>query len=223
MTFDDLAQNAGRQARRIGSNAQRPNFVALAARKRRQRTLSLAVASAVGLILLLLAGPLGVGRELAIEGSTTTFPVTTTVLAAECPLTIPTGEFVPPDGLPEDPPDLYSALWHGTAELWTMVPPEGAVWGGLPENTPGVFTQKVFWWTEGLVAMQDPVPPLVVVARNLSSGETVEFSERDITTGFRPDIGSFMISGVGLGVGCWELTGELNGTTTSFVAEIPES
>lgn len=214
MGFDDRARVASNHARRVGQSSDRPDIDRLARRQTTSRVVFMSGAVVLLLLGLLIAGPFQGDETAAIPATTTT------TLPIECVLTVPTGDFVPPQEYPAVPPEIYNAEWHGSAGLWTMVPPDGARWEGLPQNSPGLFTQKVFYWTEGYLAMSEPVPPLVVVATDVTTGERHEFSESDVTGGFNPDIGNFMIAGIELPAGCWELFAELDGVEVAFVVEI---
>lgn len=227
MSFDKRARDAGRHAQGVGRESDRPNIAALALRKRRGRLVVWGVTAAAALVLVLTYASFGPsGASDFAAASTTTVPTTTTTTRpttttslGECPITIPTGDFTPPSEFPSIPPDITDSVWHGSTELWTRIPADGPRWVDLPQNTPGLFTQKVFWWADGYNAIEEPAA-VVVTATNLGTGEEYEFSDSDVTGGFRPDIGHFMIAGVELAAGCWELTGEYQAASTSFVAEI---
>lgn len=219
MSFEGRARIAGSLAREIAAHVDRPNLVRIAEARRARRLVATGMAALAVLVLGVWFAPRG-GTEVATAdtSTTTTVAATTTAGPGECLLTRPDGDFTPPGDVPAQPPDLYEALWYGKPGLWTMLPPDGATWTGLPENIPGLFTNKVFWWAEGYDAITDPAA-VSVVARN-SSGDEFEFSGTDVTSGMRPDIGHFMIAGIDLPAGCWELTGAFGGVSLTFTVEI---
>jgi hypothetical protein len=99
-----------------------------------------------------------------------------------CALTIPSSPaFIPPDPYPSQPPELYQAEWYGSADLWTMLGPEGEVWEDLPERG-GKFTQKLLWWSEDLSAGEGPTP-IPLTARGPSRKERPAASRRAPTSG----------------------------------------
>ena len=149
---------------------------------------------------------------------------TPTVMATEavgsqdaCPVTIPPHPgFVPPKPYPPQAPDLYQAVWYGTTALWTMLSPDGEVWERLPKNS-GMFTQKTFWWSDGYSWTAEPTPSMNVTGRRLDGPGLFEAGGPG-TNGFREDIGSFMLVGIGIpAAGCWELTARYGDAELSYV------
>jgi hypothetical protein len=133
-----------------------------------------------------------------------------------CPLTIPPHPgFVPPEPYPARPPDLYRSVWYGTAELWTMLAPEGEVWEDLPEDD-GHFAQKTTWWSERFIPGEEPAPSLTVAGRRLDRPGSFEVGG-PAGGGHRDDIGSFMLVGLDIAGGCWELTAAYRGAELSYV------
>ncbi len=122
---------------------------------------------------------------------------------------------------PFTPPSPYSALpyagefWYGTEELWTMLPADGT-WRALPHTDTG-YGQKIFWWRRGYDWQAEPNPKLTVTARRLDApAPSVITSEA--TNAFHPDFGSAMLVGVEIPMlGCWEVTGHIEGYDLSFV------
>lgn len=132
-----------------------------------------------------------------------------------CPLTIPPRPgFVPPKPYPPRPPDLYRSLWYGSAALWTMLAPEGAVWRGLPESR-GKFTQKTLWWSNRLPPKKGPTR-ITVTGRRLDRPGSFEAGHPG-GGGFREDIGRFMLVGIEIPPGCWELTARYRDAELSYV------
>lgn len=140
-----------------------------------------------------------------------------------CPVTKPgSSTFVPPEPYPVAPPPLYDAVWYGSEALWTMVSPEGEIWQGLPYHADfsdePVFVQKSFWWRSGYSASDEPRPQLTVTGKRLDKpGPTFEAGGPG-TNGYRADIGSFMLTGIGIPTpGCWEITGRYGDAELSYV------
>lgn len=194
-----------------------------AARRRHKRYLgysllgvatALAVAFVVPDIARETIGDRGLGPAQLPEESLSRSPTTRDV--GGCPLTIPPRPgLVPPRPYAARPPDLYQAVWYGSAELWTMLDPQGEVWEDLPQDDGG-FTQKTFWWSDGYSPGQEPAPPITVTGRRLDRPGSFEVAGRG-GGGFRDDIGSFMLVGLEIPAGCWELTGTYRGADLSYV------
>lgn len=139
----------------------------------------------------------------------------------DCPLTIPPQPgFVPPRPYPEQPPDLYQSVWFGSAALWTMLDPEGEVWEDLPE-ADGRFTEKTFWWSEDYRVKDEPSPPITLTGRRLDGRGSFEGGGPG-GGGFREDIGDFILVGIEIPAGCWELTATYRGAELSFVVLIKD-
>jgi hypothetical protein len=135
-----------------------------------------------------------------------------------CPLTIPPQPgFVPPEPYPREAPALYQAVWYGTSELWTMLRPEGEVWAELPTDN-GIFGQKTFWWSDGYSPIAHP--PITVTGRQLDGSESFEAGGPG-TNGFRKDISSFMLVGIGIpAAGCWEVTAQYRDAELTYVVAV---
>ena len=81
---------------------------------------------------------------------------------------------------------------------------------------------KVFWWSVDGESRRDHRPRLMVTARHLDSGRPAVWASR-ATDADAADIGHAMLVGLELPYpGCWEVTGEYQGTLLSFVAWVPE-
>lgn len=139
----------------------------------------------------------------------------------DCPLTIPPEPaFVPPEPYPAEPPDLYQRVWYGTTALWTMIDPEGEVWKNLPDED-GSFTEKTFWWSDAYPPSEEPSPPITVTGRRLDGPGSLE-AGGPAGGGLREDIGSFMLVGIEIPAGCWELTATYRGAELSYVVLIKD-
>jgi hypothetical protein len=136
---------------------------------------------------------------------------------ASCPVTRPPEPpFSAPPPYPPAPPPVYAGqFWYGTEELWTLLRADG-LWQRLPRHN-GAYGQKVFWWRQGYDWRVEPEPALTVTGRRLDA-PAPPFASSGATNGFRDDIGSFMLVGVGIPTaGCWEITGRTAGAELSFV------
>lgn len=135
-----------------------------------------------------------------------------------CPLTVPPQPgFVPPEPYPAEPPELYQSEWYGTADLWTMLAPEGEVWEGLPGHE-GKFTQKILWWSDDLTSSEEPTP-ITLTGRRLDRQGSLDES-RSEGASFREDLGDFMMTGVAIPAGCWELTARYGEANLSYVVQV---
>jgi hypothetical protein len=141
-----------------------------------------------------------------------------------CPVTqAPDLPFTPPPPYPATPPGGGS-FWFGTEQLWTMLPADGT-WRGLPHyrpTDPG-YRQKIFWWHEGYDWRAEPRPNLTVRGKRLDAPAPPLVASR-ATNGFRAeDLKSFMLVGVDIPtLGCWEITGEIDGQELTFVVWVSE-
>ena len=61
--------------------------------------------------------------------------------------------FVPPEPYPSEPP--FEQVWYGTAELWTILDPNGAVWRDLPVGKDGSVGDKTLWFSERFSTAED--------------------------------------------------------------------
>lgn len=137
-----------------------------------------------------------------------------------CPLTIPpVPGFVPPAPHPSEAPPLYQAVWYGTSELWTMLDPEGGVWGGLPKGVDGTLGEKTFWWSDDYSVATEP---LTITGRRLDrSGSFEAKAGGPGPGGFREDIGSFILVGIEIpSAGCWELTAQYRDAELTYVIAV---
>jgi hypothetical protein len=168
------------------------------------------------------AGAVATGQPLPSEAT----PLQVTPAAAvgsdeACPLTIPRPGLIPPEPYPSEAPALYQAVWYGTSALWTMLDPEGEVWAGLPVDD-GVFGQKWIWWSDASSRTAESMPPITVTGRQLDGSASFEAKAGGPgNTGFREDIGSFMMVGIEIpAAGCWELTARYGDAELSYVVMV---
>jgi len=90
------------------------------------------------------------------------------------------------------------------------------VWSALPHNPEG-YTQKVFWWRQGYSWKDEPEPQLSVTGRRLDT-PAPPLNVSKATNAFAEDIQSAMLVGVDFPtLGCWEITGRIEGNELSFV------
>ena len=170
------------------------------------------------------AGAVATGQPLARQ--TTSLQATPTAALDSdkaCLLTIPPQPgLIPPEPYPSEAPILYDAVWYGTSALWTMLDPDGEVWAGLPVDDGG-FGQKWIWWSDAASGPAEPIPPpIIVTGRQLDGSATLEAKAGGPgNTGFREDIGSFMMVGIEIpAAGCWELTARYGDAQLSYVVMV---
>jgi hypothetical protein len=167
-----------------------------------------------GVPRLLILALLGAGcGPLFREGSP---PLPSTV---ECPVTVePAAAFVPPAPYPSRHPSDYDGMfWHGTADLWTMLPQDG-VWRNLPRGDGGT-SQKTFWWSAAYDVVMEPVPEIRVSGRRLD-GEAAALKTSDATLAMA-DFGEAMLVGVEIPEdGCWEIMARYEGTELGYIIEV---
>jgi hypothetical protein len=131
-----------------------------------------------------------------------------------CPVTTQQAPaFVPPS--PYDSLGFEDAFWYGSSSLWIAMDQDGT-WSGLPYNQNG-YSQKVFWWREGYVWNEEPEPELIVTGERLDASAPPLLGSRG-TNAYASDIGSAMLTGVGLPtLGCWKITGKYGDAELSFI------
>jgi hypothetical protein len=102
-----------------------------------------------------------------------------------------------------------------------MLDPEGEVWENLPEEN-GRFTQKTFWWSDAYPGQRsEPLAPITVSGRRLGRPGSFEVGAPG-GGGFREDIGSFLLAGIEIPAGCWELTATYQEAELSYVVLIED-
>lgn len=130
-----------------------------------------------------------------------------------CPVTIPPQPgFEPPPPWPSQAPPLYSAVWYGDEDLWYMLDPDGERWAS---DRHGV---KLFWFSSAFAPNPEATPQLALRAVQLDGNEIVEVPGPS-NWGQRAanELHFFMIGGISLPEGCWELTATYRGAELSFV------
>ena len=149
--------------------------------------------------------------------STSTPALNSGAPSAGCPLTTPQDPpFVPPP--PYDKLGFEGEFWYGSPALWTAVRHNGT-WEALPHNPEG-YTQKVFWWRDDYVWVNEPEPALIVTAERLDV-KAPPVNASKATNAYASDIGSAMLVGVDLpSLGCWKITGKYGQTELSFVVRV---
>jgi hypothetical protein len=118
--------------------------------------------------------------------------------------------------------DFIGALYGDEDGLRVYLNNNG-VWRQLPIGEKGGYNQKIFWKFPGYVAMNDPMPDLAVMGRQLN-GNGSFVSEGPATNATSSETnGDAILSGVEIPTyGCWELTGEYEGSKLSFVVWVGE-
>ena len=165
------------------------------------------------------SGPGPISDRSALGGSPA--PSTTPRATDGCSLTIPPQPgFVPPEPFPQQAPELYRSVWYGSDELWTMVDPHGEVWEDLPDDDgDGKFTNKSFWWSADHDLKEERRPTITLTGRRID-GQGSFKTGGPAGGGFRHDIGNFMLLGIEIPAGCWELTATYRDAELSYVVLI---
>lgn len=135
---------------------------------------------------------------------------------ASCPVTIPEGNFVPPEryrsGFDAGPGKARE--WYGSEDLWVVLDRDGEVW--LPHaGHPG--NPKLFLWSlrQG-GAQEEPRPDVKLTAERIDADTPIAHNDRT-THGF-VDSNLFMITSIILPTpGCWGVTAEYRGASLSWV------
>jgi hypothetical protein len=119
--------------------------------------------------------------------------------------------FTPPE--PYDPaPTGAGWVWHGTDDLWTVLP------------TDGTFqpTKSVWWSTHFRGGAVESTPAISVTHEPVGSDDPVEHSGPLGTNAYTPEDGWFMIADIGfVPSGCWTVTASYRDDVLSYVAEVP--
>jgi hypothetical protein len=125
--------------------------------------------------------------------------------------------FVPP--APYDILGWEEYFWFGSSSLWASLPRNGT-WAGLPLQPSTGYSEKVFWWRDGYVWTDEPVPDLIVTGERLDA-KAQPLRASKATNAYAGDIGSAMLVGVNFPTaGCWKVTGKYNDAELSFVVWI---
>ncbi|HVM35673.1 MAG TPA: hypothetical protein VM784_10050 [Actinomycetota bacterium] len=138
-----------------------------------------------------------------------------------CPVTVPPQSgFVPPKPYPPEPP--LEQVWFGTAELWTLLDREGAVWSGLSVGKgPHPVGDKTLWFSENFSTAQredfSADADITLTAVHLDGSARTVVQEGGVPS-FNSGIKNFMLVPLGLPeAGCWELTATYRNAELSYV------
>lgn len=133
-------------------------------------------------------------------------------LPDDCPVTIPSLPFTPPEGYPPTPvdPDL---VWFGKDELWTALSKDGSY-----------DPRKSVWWSVNFPGgSEEENPPLVVSYRLLNSPRGLTFETTAATNAYTAEDGWFIIAGIDSQYsGCWEVTAVYKDASLTYVYYNPE-
>jgi hypothetical protein len=146
------------------------------------------------------------------------FTACSPLLGGDCPVSQPGDlSFVPPDPMPAEAP-FADQFWHGSAQLWTMLPKSG-LWQDLPQTDDG-YSQKLWWWAPGYDFQEEPNPIFELLANPLGRfGAQYRFEQA--TNANSGELGSAILLGVSFPyAGCWEITGNYGGESLSYIVEI---
>lgn len=131
-----------------------------------------------------------------------------------CIVTVPSEPlWQPPDAWNPSPSNPKTA-WFGTADLWTPLPYDG------------VYTErKSVWWSQSFTdAGLESQPDISVTYESLDTPNFTIESDGLGTNASTPEDGLFMIANIAFeppSAGCWRVTAEYKGATTSYVVDVP--
>lgn len=130
---------------------------------------------------------------------------------AGCPVTIPSGDFVPPGPYPADDEDRR---WYGTDELWTVLDADG-----------DYRHRKSVWWSENFPGGQvEEQPPITVRWERLDQPDLPPIVSDRGTNAYTDRDGWFMIAGIDPDIpGCWRVTANYKGAQLSYVYHLPDT
>jgi len=144
------------------------------------------------------------------------------VVPATCPVTTrPERPFIPPadyrNGEEELPKNFF---WIGANELWTGIW-EHQYWYWEPHK-PGHeqdLTQKIFWFREGYSWAEEPRPKIKVTGKRIDGpSPPLALPQGPATHAIMDAHHGAILTGVYLPApGCWEITGDYEGTKLRFV------
>lgn len=129
----------------------------------------------------------------------------------DCPVTVPTAAFTPPEGYPAEPATAADGdVWYGTDELFTAL-------SGSGDYRP----RKSVWWSTAFPGGSDEErPPLTVTYTSLDTG--VVHVHDEATNAYTVEDGWFMIGGIDPDEpGCWRVEATYKGAGLSYVYERP--
>jgi hypothetical protein len=132
-----------------------------------------------------------------------------------CPVTrTASHSFVPPAPFPAKPGK--DQFWFGSERLWTILSTDG-MWHGL--HTESAYGNKLFWYSLGLSRKEEGKRRVTVTGRRRDAGSPafVTYADCCSSSSSGPHI-YFMIAGVNIpSPGCWEITGDDQKGSVSFV------
>jgi len=153
------------------------------------------------------------------EGSTRASPTEPSVCSVTVP---PASPFVPPDPYPQEA--SAGGVWYGTAELWTVLEPDGAVWSHLPVAQDGSLGDKTLWWSRDYSSTLhedfDGDADITVRAVRLDGPAPSVVEGPGVPSHHAAD-GNFLL--VGLEVprpGCWEVTARYRGAELTYTMSV---
>ncbi len=131
-----------------------------------------------------------------------------------CPVTVPTGPFLPPAPFSAEPTGMGDRdFWYGTTDLFTALPASGLrlVTGG----------DKTFWWSLDFDYHDEPWPAIVVTAEPRRSSAAAVRSLVPATHGWVAGGQAFMLAGIDIPeAGCWDLRADYRGHVLELVVEV---
>lgn len=184
---------------------RRPDFERLWRRARRQRRLGQA-AMAVAIVALIV--PAAAAAAVLFDRQVTG-PAVADSPPPSCPVTIPTGGFVPPDPYPPQPA-VWGDAWYGSEALWTALPADGVLDG----------RRKSVWWSVDYPGgIREPQPDIQVTWHRLDWPDSATITAGGPGTNGTDDRDSwFMIGGIDPPIGgCWQVTATYRDATLSYV------
>lgn len=125
-----------------------------------------------------------------------------------CPVTIPIGNFTPPDTQPEHPAAWPDSVWYGSDDLWTVLSIDGSY-----------QPRKSVWWSANFPGGGIENEPDITVRYTLleSRRQMTLVSDRG-TNAHTPEEGWFMIAGIDAPIkGCWQVTANYKGTSLTYI------
>ena len=135
-----------------------------------------------------------------------------------CAVTRPEPVFLPPQPFLPTPPVAYRGSWYGTAHLWTMLSPQGEIWGPWVRQDSGL-PQKTFWWSADWVPQDELQPSITVSGRRLDASGSFRFG--DPGTNATADFGTAMLVGIDIpDYGCWRITARYRDASLSYVVSV---
>jgi hypothetical protein len=133
--------------------------------------------------------------------------------SSSCPTTV-----APSRSFAEPSPSSASRFWYGSEALAVLLNRSGT-WQGMGRKHN--HRNKLFWWRQGYIGSTEQRPELIVSGRKLD-GEAPPANVSRATNAYHKDFGGWaMLVMVEFPAsGCWEVTGQYKGQTTSFVVDV---